>query len=420
MPNKAETPANTDSPLRVGLMVHKFPVVSETFVITLAAGLLASGQDVRILATHPAVSVGPAHDIVAQSGLDRRTVRAEHGGHMPLPALARVARMSPLHAARAAVFLLGDRVAPSRFGVTRMFAAEAPFDVVHAQFGWAGLTAARHRRWGTLRTRALVVHFRGHDVTQFVQENGEGVYAGLFRDADAFIANSAHFRDRAIALGCPPDKIRVIGSPIDTEFFAPPPHRPAYAARALNLVTVGRLVEKKGIADAIAAVGHLRDAGRDARLVVVGDGPLRPSLEDQSARLGLGAAVRFAGAGHAGDVRAALHGADIMLAPSVRAASGDEDAAVNTLKEALATEMPVVGTRHGGIPELVIPGENGLLVPERDPGALAAAIETLARDPDNWPVLGAAGRRKVVHDYGKEGIIRQTLDCYFSALSSRS
>jgi colanic acid/amylovoran biosynthesis glycosyltransferase len=178
-------------------------------------------------------------------------------------------------------------------------------------------------------------------------------------------------------------------------------------------------VEKKGFADAIAALGLLREAGHAATLRIVGDGPLRGQLVRQANDRGLGDAVRFTVAATRAEVRDALHAAHIMLAPSVRSASGDEDAAVNTLKEALATEMPVVATRHGGIPELVLPGENGLLVPERDPRALAEAIAELAQHPESWPRLGAAGRKKVVQEYGRGVILIETIDTYLDALSDR-
>jgi colanic acid/amylovoran biosynthesis glycosyltransferase len=405
--------------LRVGLVVHGFPVVSETFVARLGADLLEAGHDVRILATGPAEADGPVHDFVNTTGLDRRVSHAS--GHAPLSraALWRIARRSPAHAIGALGLGALDRLAPRRLAEARMWAAEAPLDVVHAQFGWAGLAAARQRLWGTLRTRALVVHFRGHDITTFVAEHGQRVYARLFREADRFIANSAHFRDRAIRLGCPPEKIRVIGSPIDTDFFAPPARARDRGHGPLRLVAVGRLVEKKGFADAIAAVELLRKAGHAATLRIVGDGPLRAQHERDADDRGLGDAVRFTGAATRVEVRDALHAAHILLAPSVRSASGDEDAAVNTLKEALATEMPVVATRHGGIPELVMPGENGLLVPERDPRALAEAIANLARHPESWPKLGKAGRKKVLQEYGRGVILGQTIETYFDALSDQ-
>lgn len=398
-------------PLRVGLLVHRFPVVSETFVIRLLADLVEAGHDARALATDPDPGPpAPAHPLVAEAGLEARAHRASLAGRLPLArglGLARSARRpAPLLLAAA------DRLAPRRaLAVTRLLAAQPPLDVAHAQFATLGLTALRHQGYGTLRARALVVHLRGHDVTGHVEAQGARIYDALWRGADLLVANSAHFRDRAIALGCPEGKAVVIGSPIDTDRFRPPAARAPFESRPLRLVAVGRLVAKKGFADAVEAVARLRAEGRDVRLDILGDGPLRADLE---ARAGEG--VRLLGAASSEAVLRALHAADLALAPSVTAPDGDQDGPVNTLKEAMATGLPVVATRHGGIPELVEHGVSGLLVPERDPEALARAIAQLMDDPGGWPRLGAAGRRKVVALYDRRGILTQTLSAYHRAL----
>lgn len=378
------------TPLSVGFMVHDFPVYSETFVVESAEGLVAAGHELEILAID---GQGPA--VAAWPELRARTRRST--ARLSLP--GRGGRAIDL--ARQALVL---RHRPS-------------YDILHCQFGTTGFSAMTFERLGLLRTRAMVVHLRGYDITTFVRARGEGVYAPLFERADLFIANCEHFRDHAIDLGCSPDKIEVIGSPIDTGRFSPPAGRTTAPRPHVRLVTVGRLVEKKGIADVIAALGLLRDSGRDATLDILGDGPLGRDLAAQVADLGLGASVRFHGAASGAEVIAALHAADIAVTASVTASNGDKDAAVNTAKEALATGIPVIGTFHGGIPELVIPGENGDLVPERDPAALADAIARLMDDPPLRARYGAAGRRKVVEEYDKTAILDKTLAAYHRALS---
>jgi colanic acid/amylovoran biosynthesis glycosyltransferase len=373
----------------VGFLVQNFPVYSETFVAELADGLVGQGCSLEILA------------------LDGRNPTPSGWPH-----LRRLTRRPPPWPPVPG--------APGRgLDIVRqalLLASRPRYDVVHCQFATQGLAALRHRRLGTLRTAALVVHLRGHDITTFVNERGPGIYRDLFRRADLFIANCAYFRDRAVSLGCAEDKIVVIGSPVDTDRFAPPARRAPPAGRPTQLVAVGRLVEKKGFADAIAAVSHLRAVGFDVRLDILGDGPLHAPLAARVMDLGVGDVVTLHGAATQEQVIAALHGADIALTPSVRAASGDEDATVNTAKEAMATGLPVIGTFHGGIPELVIPGENGDLVPERDPSALAAAIARMLDDQTKWAALGAAGRKKVVTEYARTGIVAKTLVAYDLAL----
>ena len=123
------------------------------------------------------------------------------------------------------------------------------------------------------------------------------------------------------------------------------------------------------------------------------------------------------GAASSQAVLAALHRADLAVAPSVTATDGDQDGPVNTLKEAMATGLPVIGTRHGGIPELV-DETCGLLVPERDPEALARAIAALMDAPGDWARLGAAGRRKVVALHDRRSILRATEAAYSRALDA--
>ncbi len=389
-------PTLVPDPLRVALLTHRFPVVSETFVIRLAADLAGAGCDLRVLAADcDAGPDEPAHELVREAGLEARTARASVEGRLGLGRALALA--GGRRSAAPLLLAAADRAAPRRaLAVARLMAAQPPLDVVHAQFATLGLTAMRHRRYGTLRTRALVVHLRGYDITRHVEEHGRSVYDGLFRRADLFLANSAHMRERALALGCPPGKALVIGSPIDTDRFRPPATREPPEGRPARLVAVGRLVEKKGFADAIDAVARLRAEGREVSLDILGDGPLRAELERRA-----GEGVRLLGAASSATVLAALHRADIALAPSVTAADGDQDGPVNTLKEAMATGLPVVATRHGGIPELVEHAVSGLLVPERDPQALARAIAQLIDAPGDWPRLGAAGRRRVVQSYDR-------------------
>lgn len=414
----AAEPAACHEPLRIGLLCDRFPDISQTFVTTLAAGLAGAGHDLRILTREEAAPKGPGLEAIRSAGLDGRIARASSAGRFFSSQALALAREQPARTAHLAALWALDQIAPRHvLAVTRMMAAEPGFDVMHCQFATLGLTAMRHRRYGTLRTRALVVHLRGYDITSFVEERGARVYDRLFREADLFVANCGYFRDRAIALGCSPEKVVIVGSPIDTALFSPPARRPSPDGRAVRLAAVGRLVEKKGFVDAIDAVAILASRGYAVRLDILGEGECRAELEARIVRTGLEDRVTLHGAATPSQVMGALHQADLFLAPSVTAASGDADAAVNTAKEAMATGLPIVATHHGGIPELVVPGENGELVPERDPAALADAVGRLIDDPESWPRLGAAGRRKVVAEYDRHHILQRTLDVYRTALA---
>ena len=401
----------------VAFMVHHFPLLSETFIATLAEAIIPDLGDFRILATSGQIAPPPYHAVIDRAGLLDRTHVANRHGQLELQRMGRLALAFPRKAFWLAGLTVFDRIAPSgRTALTRLLSRQPDFDIVHCQFGYEGLAALRHRRFGTLRTRALICHLRGSDITRYVREAGEDVYDELFEDAELLIANCEFFRQTAIGLGADPDKVEVIGSPIDTERFTPPRNgRDTYdGTRALRLVAVGRLVAKKGFGDAIEALALLEEL--DVRLDVLGDGPLRAELESLVGKLGLTDKVRFHGAATAQEIIEALHRADMALAPSVRASDGDADAPVNTLKEAMATGLPVIATDHGGIPELVMHGENGFLVPERSPPKIAQRIRTLAAMPEQWADMGKNGRRKVIEDYGLAAVAEKTLAAYGLAL----
>lgn len=398
------------SRLRVGLVVGDFPVLSETFVINIAAGLVERGHEVEILAMsgqRPPDS--DMHDTVARLDLARRVHRPALGRAL-IGAFGREDddTIRPWGAARRGAAFAAQAA---------MFVRRPAFDVVHCQFATLGLQVMRHLAMGTLRTRGFVVHVRGRDVTSFPRVHGEDAFRATFARADMVIANCEHFRQRALRLGASDARSIVIGSALDTARFVPGPKGPRDGGP--HLIAIGRLVEKKGFEDAIrGAARALRDLP-GLTLEIVGDGPLRGPLSELIAELGAGGAIRLAGPLPHGEVVRRLAAADILLAPSVTARSGDQDAPVNTLKEAMAMELPVIATRHGGIPELVVDGEMGRLVPERDPDAVAAAIRALADTRDTWPEMGRKGRRAVLETYGKDVVMTRLLDTYDGILSRR-
>jgi len=398
-------------------MVGDFPVISETFVINIAAGLVEHGHDPRLLAMS-----GQAR---APVSMHRDVARLDLAHRVHRPRLGR---------ALIAPFARSDGDGIHRWGLPRRaaaFAAQAGmlaplprFDIVHCQFATLGLQAMRHIDLGVLRTRRLVVHVRGQDVTVYPRVHGEDAFRRCFARADLLVANCEHFRQRAIALGARPEKVIVIGSGIQTDLFHPrtAPRRPG----PLRLIAVGRLVEKKGFEDAIAAMARLPHAqgphaqGSDslagATLDIVGGGPLHDSLARLAAELGLSERIRLLGPMPHEAIVERLNDTDIMLAPSVTARSGDQDAPVNTLKEAMAMELPVIATRHGGIPELVEDGQTGYLVPERDPDALAAAIAKLHGERARWADMGRRGRRRVVETYDQRVVTDRLHGAYRAIL----
>jgi colanic acid/amylovoran biosynthesis glycosyltransferase len=175
---------------------------------------------------------------------------------------------------------------------------------------------------------------------------------------------------------------------VDTERFTTVDHPPHEGP--LRVLAIGRLVEKKGIANAITAVSRAADSGVDIALTVVGDGPLRQGLEHLATSRR--APVTFVGSVNRARVIALLEESDVLLAPSVTAADGDTEGIPVSIMEAMSCGLPVVTTRHSGIPEVVLDGVTGLLADEHDPAALAEHLVTLAADTETRLRLGAGAR----------------------------
>lgn len=424
--------------MRVAFFVNVFPPRHESFILNQAVGLLKRGIDLEVIARRR----GAQDKTLIVSGNKDLVPRIRYCPAVPRNRLSRYVRGIGWAAGNtklAAVagkqlFAFGARRTSAHPSSLRLLCDSVPFrayneyGIVHCQYGPLGASAVRLREVGVFDA-PIVTSFRGTDLTREIKRN-PSTYRELFEKGDLFLPVSEDFRQRLIDLGCPSNKIHVLRSGINTtEFY--------YRARSLNpgetlrLLSVGRLVEKKGFEFAIRAVAKLRGAikgirnqlperpGTDRRLVgcfaqlvpdpfncpspfsytIVGDGPLRPQLEELAASLGVGDIVKFRGWQPQDNVLEELSRAHIVINSSVTAANGDEEGIPNTLKEAMACGIPVIATRHSGIPELVEDEVSGYLVPERDSDAIADRIERMVCQAGQWPEMGEAGHKMIADHY---------------------
>jgi len=214
------------------------------------------------------------------------------------------------------------------------------------------------------------------------------------------------------------ERVRLVHHGVDVDAFRPrarstgggalrsaPPDPPADppgwegATGPPRIVSVGRLVAKKGFGDLLAACRLLADRGLPFRLDVYGDGPLRAALAAEVERLGLAGQVRLEGARARRELAAALREADVFALTPLVTADGDRDGIPNVLLEAMACGLPVVTTAVGGIPEVVLDDVNGLLAPAGDPGAVAGRLAALLADAPARARLGRAARRTMLERF---------------------
>jgi glycosyltransferase involved in cell wall biosynthesis len=174
---------------------------------------------------------------------------------------------------------------------------------------------------------------------------------------------------------------------------------------------VGRLDEAKGFTYLLETAARLRSEYPDLVVAIAGDGPLRGDLEAQAADLGIADAVRFLGFQR--DVQVVLDALDVFVLPSLC------EALPYAILEAMATELPVVGTAVGGVPEMIVPGETGFVAPARNPDALVDAIRPLLQSADLRQRMGVGGRERVLQHFQERDMVRKTIQLYRDMLACR-
>lgn len=394
--------------LRIAYIVGRFPDPTQTFVVNQIVAMAERGHSIEVFTTAKrasTASVSPTMERLERLGLLERThaIWAAGNGLLALckatvllllvgwrapGILGRVARTAPTEGVRAALHLLYA-------ALTLVQRGRPSYDVIHAQFGPYGRLAARLMELGVL-AGPLITSFRGYDAGQYLSAHAED-YRSLFARGDLFLPVCRHLAERLLAAGCDAKKIHVHHSGVDCGSM-PYRDRPVPKAAPLRLISIGRLVEKKGFSYAIQAVAHLLAASRPVSYVIVGDGPSRNELEAQIHELDLSAHVTLVGWKRHDEALQLLELSHLLLVPSVTARDGDEEGIPNVAKEAMALGLPVVATKHGGIPELVRDGVSGYLVPERDVESLVSCLTHLMDHRERWTMMGRAGRR-VVEDH---------------------
>lgn len=266
-------------------------------------------------------------------------------------------------------------------------------DVVLAEFG---PMAARMTEPCRQADVPLIAHFHGYDVShrEVLQRERES-YQTLFRQAARIIGVSEAMITRLETLGAPAEKLELLPYSVDTELFRPPdnpPNRPQFLA-------VGRFVEKKAPHLTLLAFRSVRERLPDAQLTMVGNGPLLGACKTLARTLGVADATTFTGVvGHAAVARL-MRTHFAFVQHSVQAENGDSEGLPNTILEAAASGLPIVTTRHAGIPDVLDDGTSGVLIEEGEVSAMADAMVRVARETGFGRSLGQRARETIEAEY---------------------
>ena len=408
--------------MRIAFLVGKvFPSLSKTFIINQITGLIDRGHEVDIYANIPD-SQPKTHADAVKYQLQKRT----YYDRIPKNRFWRLLKTPGIlltnfweHPGVILRSLNGIKYGQTATSLvllqqTIVHLNQQPYDIVHCHFGYEGLKSLLLRNLGLLQGK-LIVTFHGVDMTRYLREQGNRVYERLFQQGDLFLPISDRWKQKSIELGCPKTKIQVHHMGIDSDSFSFVARQPQ--SDRLKLVSVCRLVEKKGIEYAIRAVAQLVKSDRTIEYKIVGDGELKSQLQQLTRELEVEGAVKFLGSQPKSEVIAILNRADVLLAPSVTARDGDCEGIPVSLMEAMATGLPVISTWHSGIPELVEDGVLGFLVAERDVAGLAAKLDYLSDRPELQQQMGQAGRGQVQENYNIDRLNQRLGEIYQEVLA---
>lgn len=404
--------------MRIAVVVPHFPAVASTFILSQIVGLIERGHDVMIFAGRPPIGEPVHHDVSRYALIEKTSYFAA----LPTGAIARAmaaARLIALHLHKAPAQLMRSIIAvnyhdkpPTRGLLSTAVAAagKGPFDIVHCHFGPIGLLGLSLRTIGLLPGK-LICSFHGNELKSSSDQRGPVEYARLFASCDALTANSDYTRRRMIETGCPADRIELLREGMDIEHFPFRPRR-LTQGQSVRLVTVGRLHEMKGIEYSIRAVALVAQSYPDIEYDIVGDGPLRTHLLSVIRELQMEHKIRLLGWRSQEDVRAIYDRSSLFMLTSVTTSEGAKEAQGVVLCEAQAMGLPVITSASGGIPETVVDGQTGFLVPERDVTAIAAKLKYLLGNQELWPEMGRKGRLFVEKHFASNLINDQLVKLY--------
>lgn len=377
-------------PLKILFVLDEFPKFNQPFVLNQIVGLTRLGHDVWILADHQRFP-----DMIPSEVNEFRLLEKTWYKRPP-PVIQK-------------------------------------FDIICCNFGQNGCWAAKLIKERKIKGK-LVTIFQGADATKLplhksdkqymklgdynIKIHDKNMYKELFETGSLFLGVCNYFKDKIIALGAPISRTGTHYNGIDCTKFTYK-KRKYIKGKPINMVTVGRLVEKKGVRFAIEAIARLIHEGHNLHFTIIGDGPDRQELEKLTKNLKIKNKVAFVGWKTQEEVVKILDNSHVFILPSVTAHSeqflGDQEGMPTVIMEAMAMGLPVVSTYHSGIPEIVIDGVTGYLARERNVNDIVACLKKIIMNPNQWGEMGKRARR-VVEENCDTSLQNEKLSSIFSSL----
>ncbi len=287
-------------------------------------------------------------------------------------------------------------------------------DLMHIYFGHTGVHLLPFiEQWD----KPCVVSFHGADVAQKPEiKDYPAKLRRLFNAVPLVFARSQSLVDRLVHLGCPPEKLRINRTGIPLNEFPFVDREPPQDGK-WRVVQACRLIPKKGVATSLRAFAIFKKDNPGAEFFIAGKGPLQSELEMLAGGLGILRDVHFVGFLPQPKLLELYASSHLFLHPSEISPNQDQEGVPNSVLEAMATGLPVVATRHGGIPEAVDHGRTGFLVAEEDHVGLANAMQLITSSPASLKQMGERAHAAVVERFGQDAQIDQLESFYEEAIT---
>ena len=426
--------------MNIAFIVGYFPKLSETFILNQVTALIDRGHKVTIFA-----ATNPRETKVHRDVTDYHLMENVIYWGVPFNKAVRLLkalgliltglyRNPGLILKSLNVLRFGKLALTLRLLFLAVHFADTDYDIIQCHFGTVGVFGACLRDMGV--GGKLVTTFHGADIRRGIKSGG-GLYSGLFKSGDRFIAISEYNYSHLIAFGAPPEKIVRLPMGLDIDALPfdrgpddeilPDSHETSPSGdRASNthspegevpvrIITVARLAPEKGLEYGVRAVAGVLTRHPETRIEydIIGGGGLKASLQRLVAELGLEDTIRLAGPMGHDEVLRHLCKSHIFLLPSLA------EALPVSLLEAQAAGLPVVATTVGSVSQAMVDGQSGFLVPPEDTAALTDRLSYLLTHREQWREMGEAGRVYVREHYDRAVLTEKLIQLYKQVLGDR-
>jgi colanic acid/amylovoran biosynthesis glycosyltransferase len=399
--------------MKVAIFVDQFPVRSQTFVLNQITGLIDLGHEVNIIALQKGNESLLESKYLQSYHLEQRCIYLlEHQstgaakllyrlhaillGFLNISTFLRVCKgLNPALGKQASNLMLAAIASKQHSRLT--------YDWIVCHFGPNAVIANKLRKMGVVSGK-VATFFHGVDISAQEKVASNLLdYQDLFTDTELCLPISQLWQDKLLSYGCPPNKTVVQRMGVDLRHFnyqatndlkVAAKQTVSSMARPLNIFSVARFTEKKGLRYAIESLLYLPNT-ISVNFHIAGYGDLDEELRSQVKRQNLSNKVTFLGALDAEQVKLHMGKADVFLQPSITASNGDMEGVPVAIMEAMAIGTPVIATVHSAIPELITCQQQGLLVPEKDPQAIADKLTLLYYNPTLGQLIAKQARARI-------------------------